>query len=242
MTRNIRQRFTLVEMLVVIAVISILSSLLLPALGKAKDTARRITCTSNFRQLHLGISYYSDDNSNWMPPCNVNGTYVYYIDEYLKAKGKNGQVVWVGATYFTAPGGLYFCPGAPWPPPQSPAWPAGAASGALTMSTYNLTATFGSGDGGWYMASTAPYRRANTMTAGCAIMSETNYCGNAGGLNKTPLLWLIADTACYPSASHTGSPAFNYHSRSANFLFLDGHVSVRSFTGAPLFGANWLEL
>ena len=58
-------RFTLVEMLVVIAVIAILSGLLLPALGKARDVARGIPCLNNLRQINLGVINYANDFNGW---------------------------------------------------------------------------------------------------------------------------------------------------------------------------------
>src|SRR5271163_1972281 len=62
-----RLGFTLVELLVVIAVIAILAALLLPGLAKAKQEAWRIDCLSNLKQLTLGAHLYAGDNRDYMP-------------------------------------------------------------------------------------------------------------------------------------------------------------------------------
>ena len=65
--RIIRSMFTLIELLVVIAIIAILAALLLPALSKAKATARAIACMNNQKQLGLGLIMYTGENNEYLP-------------------------------------------------------------------------------------------------------------------------------------------------------------------------------
>ncbi|MBQ6472002.1 MAG: type II secretion system protein [Victivallales bacterium] len=69
-----QKTFTLIELLVVIAIISVLAAMLLPALSKAREKARTISCASNQRNLNLILSMYMDDSEGYAPQCEKDSS------------------------------------------------------------------------------------------------------------------------------------------------------------------------
>jgi prepilin-type N-terminal cleavage/methylation domain-containing protein/prepilin-type processing-associated H-X9-DG protein len=114
--KTTRHAFTLIELLVVIAIIAILAALLLPALAKAKNTARRAACLSNFKQWGLALRMYCDDNEDAIPRESFGSGTV--LNNWAQVRDPNNYDVWYNAlpplmnqpraaTYFTRRADFY---------------------------------------------------------------------------------------------------------------------------------------
>jgi prepilin-type N-terminal cleavage/methylation domain-containing protein/prepilin-type processing-associated H-X9-DG protein len=92
-----RGSFTLIELLVVVAIIAILAAILLPSLRSARESAKRVACVNNLRQIYLAVGFYGQDYEDCIPPtwdstpgdCSmlnqdrINKSWAYLILNYL---------------------------------------------------------------------------------------------------------------------------------------------------------------
>lgn len=108
MSAGCMRRFTLIELLVVIAIIAILAAMLLPALGRARETAKRIDCVGRLRQQGMAFGMYLNDNKDYYPTNLGAAGEVWYqkIAQYLGLKNE---------TYYKRTTPLV-CPNTPNPP------------------------------------------------------------------------------------------------------------------------------
>ncbi|MEO7717372.1 MAG: DUF1559 domain-containing protein [Capsulimonas sp.] len=113
MKKDRKLGFTLIELLVVIAIIAILAAILFPVFAKAREKARAITCTSNFKQIGLAMMQYVQDNDETFPLSRFGYTF--------NSPGGPQEAEWdtVLMPYIKAGsvdarnGGVYSCPSFP---------------------------------------------------------------------------------------------------------------------------------
>lgn len=100
--------FTLIELLITIAIIAILAAMLLPALNKARESAREAKCKSQLKQLGQYFLFYADDNDGYLPKCETTKL----GDSYAGHADLLPSKQYVGYTYeaWKKTNSLYRCP------------------------------------------------------------------------------------------------------------------------------------
>lgn len=221
-----RRAFTLVELLIVIAVIAILAAILLPTLGQAKLSARRIACVNNLRQLGLASQMYWDDHDGdafrYITGATNGGTIYWFGWIEPWAPGNEGQRAFdasMGALYpYLGGRGVEICPSLNYNSRLFKAKATGAAYGY----GYNLHLS--------RPADQSPIK-INHLTRPADIV----LFADAGQINDfqepaSPSNPLLEE---FYYVNETEPTVHFRHRRRANVLYCDGHVEPES----PLAGS-----
>ena len=109
------KRFTLMELLVVVAIIGILLSLLLPSLTKARHVSIQAVCMSNQNQLSKATLLYTKNNNSWLMPVNGSSAYeaTQPIDSFFMHWQKRNNLGYIYRDDYTIAYEAFYCPAIP---------------------------------------------------------------------------------------------------------------------------------
>ena len=209
-----RPAFTLVELLVVIGIIAVLVALLLPSLGKARESARTIKCLSNLRQLGMATAMYSGECKGFLPyPTTTLGEQVLWfvvLDPYLQARANDARTgVAAGRSYREYKQCVVF-----------ESFEGGKFSGSQdALKEFSRTFKMNT-----MLRHNNPYSQARVT----AVPNQSHfvYMGDATSLDQTgpvPGQWENGQFSMEVNDRTEAGPALRHNKDGANILFVDGH-------------------
>ncbi len=246
---KVRSAFTLIELLVVIAIIAILAAILFPVFARARENARRSSCSSNLKQIGLGIVQYNQD----------------YDEKFPLALYSNFQTTWpVAVQPYIKSVQVFQCPSDPDAGQPSPSVPAGGggvgwsgqkisyAGNSLRQNHLDGAGNNVYGFSGIFaeIGLTGPNTRAlaelespstivmvtDKFSSDTSTLSTTDApYGNSSGFNRFSVIGLAGNGSDIPSGNRSTTGygpntrmglVSGRHLDTANFLFADGHVKA----------------
>ena len=240
---GMKHQFTLVELLVVIAIIAILAGMLLPALNKAREKAKTVTCINNMKQIGLALHTYASDNEDWLPQQDWQGGHWNKLRRYLPLKDE-GDIY--GAVYYTRlKSTVMLCPAVS-------SKLNGAESIVAYHPNYSVAGTqdvsIGVADKTlpWLLdvAGNSRSNKLTSMNSRAVLFGEQDWVtGYHTGYFGGGTVARVEYIAPYGVGTYGGnlSPGW-LHGGISNFTFVDGHVEGRRFlpNRTPFF-YNWVR-
>ncbi|EDM28863.1 hypothetical protein LNTAR_13642 [Lentisphaera araneosa HTCC2155] len=204
-----KQKFSLVELLVVVAIFGILSSLLLPSLANARKTAQASLCKNKLKQIASASFIYSDDNDNYAPlnDASNNG----YWSARLSQQGYLPEITASTSNENSSP---YKCPN---------------GSALVTYYTNNYSQNYRLGHIDENGTTYTPYPITSTHGNKTVSYMDSWYVKN------TLFKYNLVENKVYDSDDQQ---AIIRHQSRANIAYLDGHVSVLTGSQLLIIGSE----
>ncbi|HAI10221.1 MAG TPA: hypothetical protein DCM28_00860 [Phycisphaerales bacterium] len=220
--------FTLIELLVVISIISLLISVLLPALAGARKSARGIQCSNNFKQMGFGQMAYAGDYGWFVSPKLAGAMYPYNSGWWFMTMrtyvGYDNKVPTGWSDFTTACNtGVYACP--EWQKLGSDNWSYAMNNFQyLANPTYNFDLSpykIWDGTTNYTIRPDSQTQSKMINASRIMLMSELGYTtAHGGGFN---VHYAIRNGTYWTGSDGGTAPAFR-HNDAKNTLFMDGHV------------------